>query len=78
MHFLSRTPVDFAQRIVFVDISADIAQIVHEHAVLAYEVSMEILNFEVIDLNRLIELLDSDGMNERCFSVPEFQAVVRF
>ena len=54
------------------------ASIVHEHAVLAYEVSMEILNFEVIDLNRLIELLNSNGMNERCFAISQFQVVVRF
>ena len=54
------------------------ATVVHEHAVLSYEVSMEILNFEVVDPNRLIELLDSDGMDERRFPVSQFQPVVRF
>ena len=54
------------------------ATVVHEHAVLSYEVSMEILNFEVVDLNRLIELLNSDGMDERRFPVSQFQLVVRF
>ncbi len=49
----------------------------HQNTTGTNEVSMEILNLEVEYLNRLIQLLTPDSINESIFAVLELQLVVQ-
>ncbi len=49
----------------------------HQHATGTNEVNMEILNLKVEYLNRLIQFLTPDSINESIFAVLELQPVVQ-
>ena len=77
VNFLSRTLICLAQLSIAVNFTASITQIMYQNTASTNEVSMEILDLEVVDPNRLGQLFAADSINECIFTVLELHLVVQ-